>query len=479
MLHPSLVRAGGASSIQHTSRVLQVHAPYWQALNDSQFEHMASEKTEGCNKFIMIDGHAKVTRSHCLGEVEAAEPAQAQAVGFVYNTRPVCSNTPAAPLSVYKGLCKDCYARLPPAVPGTQQRLLLERDNSEDEGPGGSNSNSDTGGGGDMPSATLEPAAGTSRAARSVANPYLLRSMLAGGGGTRVSGAVPECILDARAVPGAGLPDVGGAVQSCVFLVKWQGMLRSDASWEQPGTMQQQFGGQWECMLQQYQAQLLRPGFYSDLSEAEMHPNQGVPDAAGADVPDHLLPAARRKRKQQGKQLAFTDCKPRDGGKARFRTFGTIHKFCACGRPFPPTEAVAPESCSLVHMDLMKTFQGRGFPDGFVIGYDDACHLKPFCCNPKRLTPDAPQLAHDLAKLEIVVDRFHFDENHTGKYCTENCSPYRIPLLQQINMSVAEQQFSWFKEYARMMRPMNAARFNFFLLHICSLRQQWCDGRMS
>lgn len=55
-----------------------------------------------------------------------------------------------------------------------------------------------------------------------------------------------------------------------------------------------------------------------------------------------------------------------------------------------------------VHQYLMRIFQGRDIKsrlrgERFIVGYDDACHLKPFASNPKRLTASAPKAAHQVA----------------------------------------------------------------------------------
>jgi hypothetical protein len=55
----------------------------------------------------------------------------------------------------------------------------------------------------------------------------------------------------------------------------------------------------------------------------------------------------------------------------------------------------------------------------------------------------------------------HFDTNHTGKYCTLNCSPYKHPKLKTANMSVCEQRFKWLGRFSPAFRYANSVRFNF------------------
>jgi hypothetical protein len=74
------------------------------------------------------------------------------------------------------------------------------------------------------------------------------------------------------------------------------------------------------------------------------------------------------------------------------------------------------------------------------------------------------KVAVELAKCRMVVDKFHFDHNHTSKYCTLNCSPHAIPELRQANMSICEQSFKRIGKYKGSFRFMNKTRFNFMLL---------------
>ena len=74
------------------------------------------------------------------------------------------------------------------------------------------------------------------------------------------------------------------------------------------------------------------------------------------------------------------------------------------------------------------------------------------------------QVAHELARCKMVVDRFHYDFNHTSKYCTMHCSPHSIPELRGANMEVCEQVFKKLGKYAGSFRYLNRVRFNFMLL---------------
>ena len=55
------------------------------------------------------------------------------------------------------------------------------------------------------------------------------------------------------------------------------------------------------------------------------------------------------------------------------------------------------------------------------ICYDDACHLKKYCMNPKRKRLTA--VAERLATMDMVIDKMHF-RNHVDNWCKTNCNPY-------------------------------------------------------
>ena len=55
------------------------------------------------------------------------------------------------------------------------------------------------------------------------------------------------------------------------------------------------------------------------------------------------------------------------------------------------------------------------------ICYDDACHLKKYCMNPKRKS--ITKVTERLANMNMVIDKMHF-RNHVDKWCKANCNPY-------------------------------------------------------
>ena len=112
--------------------------------------------------------------------------------------------------------------------------------------------------------------------------------------------------------------------------------------------------------------------------------------------------------------------------------------------------------------------------------YDDGCHLKKFANNPIR--KDLTQIAKQLSKLSIVIDKMHF-KGHIDPWCKENCNPYKYReckdsecaqsgyftycITFQVDTEVCEQVFSWLSRYARITRHTNRETFLFYLLYLC------------
>lgn len=55
------------------------------------------------------------------------------------------------------------------------------------------------------------------------------------------------------------------------------------------------------------------------------------------------------------------------------------------------------------------------------ICYDDACHLKKYCANPKRKC--LTTVTERLGNMDMVIDKMHF-RNHVDPWCRLNCNPY-------------------------------------------------------
>lgn len=111
----------------------------------------------------------------------------------------------------------------------------------------------------------------------------------------------------------------------------------------------------------------------------------------------------------------------------------------------------------------------------FILGYDDARHLQPFSQNPIRVKDSSPTLVKELAyDVRMVVDKFHFNENHTGADCAAYCSysPHALDELSDANTQVAEQSFKRLASFKHTFRYMNKVHFNFMLMLMCKLTRK-------
>ena len=68
--------------------------------------------------------------------------------------------------------------------------------------------------------------------------------------------------------------------------------------------------------------------------------------------------------------------------------------------------------------------------------YDDACHLGPFAMNPKRTSHS--HATTTMGNLRHIVDKLHF-KGHRGVWCHDNCNPYAVPALKDVNSVICEQ----------------------------------------
>ena len=76
-----------------------------------------------------------------------------------------------------------------------------------------------------------------------------------------------------------------------------------------------------------------------------------------------------------------------------------------------------------------------------IICYDDACHLKKFCTNPKR--SDLTEQSKQLAQMSMAVDKMHM-RGHIDAWCKENCDPKKFSVLDKV--SCAFRQCYYFVE---------------------------------
>ena len=114
---------------------------------------------------------------------------------------------------------------------------------------------------------------------------------------------------------------------------------------------------------------------------------------------------------------------------------------------------------------------------GIVI-YDDMCHVKMHLLKVQRETTDehTKKFVSNLLMRFLVVDFFHFDKNHIGKWCRENTNPHSVPDLcipeNRVNTEIQEQMFRTKNRYKFSLRHMNEVRFNIFLLLLVDMNHQ-------
>lgn len=74
-----------------------------------------------------------------------------------------------------------------------------------------------------------------------------------------------------------------------------------------------------------------------------------------------------------------------------------------------------------------------------------------------------------------IVDVFHFQHNHKGKFCHKHCNPFKVQELTDLkaegkrNLSLAEQRFKQVARHKSSFNRMNRQRFGFMLSKICDL----------
>ncbi|XP_044168316.1 uncharacterized protein LOC122952504 [Acropora millepora] len=155
--------------------------------------------------------------------------------------------------------------------------------------------------------------------------------------------------------------------------------------------------------------------------------------------------------------------------RKNFRTAGTFFGMKPCGIILFVYELFISESKSQVYGILHDVLSKWGLEKIDRICYDDACHLKKYCMNPKRKCLTA--VAERLANMDMVIDKMHF-RNHVDNWCKTNCNPYDRKDLDGVDTEVCEQTFSWLSQYGKITRHMNQNRFIFYIVNLCELRNR-------
>lgn len=169
---------------------------------------------------------------------------------------------------------------------------------------------------------------------------------------------------------------------------------------------------------------------------------------------------------------------------SRFRSAGVFATVYPCGIIFSLRELYGTESISQVVCILLSlSALHKGAPK--VLGYDDACHLHKFIHLPKRATKYVNNILwQGLSRMKLFVDRFHYG-NHVDEWCLEHMDPERPDIVQflrvfgadgvetgKVNTQICEETFSWLQAYKNTTRHMGEARFQFFLITICWMRNK-------
>jgi hypothetical protein len=174
-------------------------------------------------------------------------------------------------------------------------------------------------------------------------------------------------------------------------------------------------------------------------------------------------------------------CRLRDYKPLARRSGGAVWAVCACGQILAVRELPGAESLSLVLLFMMQLWRGRDHwvvrpgREHIVMAYDNACQLLRFV---QRRAAEHPKIAAWLHEVYPVVDPFHFQHNHKGKFCFKHTNPNKCPMLQEAkaagwrNLSVCEQTFSLLNRYAHVVNPMNKSTFNFHLQLLVHLQRE-------
>ena len=94
--------------------------------------------------------------------------------------------------------------------------------------------------------------------------------------------------------------------------------------------------------------------------------------------------------------------------------------------------------------------------------YDDNCHLARYAVNSveKKSTEVTKFFANDVRK---TIDKFHF-VNHIDAWCIENCDPFKVKDLENVNTEICEQLFRKVNSHTNC-KSMNEARYFLFWLY--------------
>jgi hypothetical protein len=146
--------------------------------------------------------------------------------------------------------------------------------------------------------------------------------------------------------------------------------------------------------------------------------------------------------------------------KSRNYTNGWFFVLEPGGRILVVQQQVNPENNEDVERAYVRALETH--PNVDCIVYDRNCSFAPSRCS----NPCFVKVKH------WPVDKFH-GARHTSKckYSTQNVPKY-ARRLKGINTSIAEQTFSWFRNYARTMNEMRPARQKFLILYYVKMHNE-------
>ncbi|PSC67164.1 hypothetical protein C2E20_9143 [Micractinium conductrix] len=211
------------------------------------------------------------------------------------------------------------------------------------------------------------------------------------------------------------------------FFIKWHKYRMSASTWEPREIVLGE-----ELPWKQTTPRAAAAGAAGETqSEAGQEQVEGGGDGSGGDAP-------RRRR--------FKTCSARKPDKRNPHTSGALFAFTACGAMFPAIEAVGCKTTALVLYYLLLLYALHPFP--LIISFDDMCHLARYAMNPTRMEA-SPKVAQFVDTVIKVVDFFHFNKNHTGKWCHKHVNPHKCELLKghRHNLSICEQRFKWVSQF--------------------------------
>lgn len=307
---------------------LQMREPLWYHMREQFLAHMrTSNASAECGKFVMVDGHAKVFRSHCCARTPLTPQEEERSGEFLYSQGFYCPEIPdRQPTS--RGLCKGHLLQLKqqtasqsstiptPSVEHISEYMDRDtRDEVEDEANN---------------AATIDSS--FSR----VPVPSVLRYR------TR---AVTAALQDCAAEKVLSCKMEG---QQVYYLVQWQGKTAGASTWELEADVP-------AAVLAQFRQHSIPSTFYTSLSKEQELLRQPEDDTPDDSIPEQHLPAARR-AKGARQRLPFQHCSARSGQEQAERTFGEMVAMCPCGMKAPPWELVGAESCTEVSSEPMHVY---------------------------------------------------------------------------------------------------------------------------